>query len=100
MLASGLKKRYCTHLLYQNLRRLKDSFVNDEEKHKAERRLMLSHVCKYAKCLKETTKERHKISRKLMTITGRLIFKYLLNESVCTSKRKRMDSFIKKKQET
>ena len=35
-----------------------------------------------------------------MTITGRLIFKYLLNKITCTSKRKRMDLFITKKQKT
>ena len=76
---------------------IKGQFVNNEEKHQAETILMLSHVSKYAKCPKEMTKEHHEISGKLMTITGRLIFKCLLNKIIWTSKCKRMDSFITKK---
>ena len=75
---------------------IKGQFVNDEEKHQAERRLTLSHVSKHVKCLREITKEHHKISRKLITITGVLIFRCLLNKIIWKSKHKCMDSFITK----
>ena len=39
-------------------------------------------VSKHAKCLKEIIKEHHKVSGKLQTITGDLIFRYLLNVNV------------------
>ena len=57
---------------------------------------MLSHVSKHTKRLKEITKEHHEISGKLITITGGLIFRCLLNKIIWKSKRKRMDSFITK----
>ena len=75
---------------------IKGQFINNYEKYQAERRLMLC-VSKHAKCLKETTKEHHEISGKLINITGRVIFKCLLNKIIWTSTRKRIDSFIKKK---
>ena len=46
---------------------IKGQYVNDEEKHQAERGLMLSHI---SKCLKEVTKEHHEVSGQLLTITG------------------------------
>ena len=39
-------------------------------------------VSKHGKCLKEIIKEHHKVSGKLQTITGDLIFRYLLNVNV------------------
>ena len=57
---------------------------------------MLSHVSKHTKSLKEITKEHHEISGKLITITGGLIFRCLLNKIIWKSKCKRMDSFITK----
>ena len=54
---------------------------------------MMSHVSKHAKYLKKTTKEHHKVSGKLLTITGQLIFKCLLNKIICISKLK-TDGFI------
>ena len=47
---------------------IKGQFVNNKKKHEAKRRLMLSHVSKHWKYCKETTKEHHEISGKLMTI--------------------------------
>ena len=61
---------------------IKEQFVDDEEKHQAERRLTLNHVSKHAKCLKKTPKEHHEISGKLLTITRRLILKLLLNKII------------------
>ena len=40
---------------------IKGQFVNDEEKHQAERRLMLSHVYKHTKWLTEITKHHQNI---------------------------------------
>ena len=57
---------------------------------------MLSHVSKYAKCLKETTKKQDEVSGKIITIIGRLILKCLQNKIICTSKRNRMESYITK----
>ena len=54
---------------------------------------MMSHVSKHAKYLKKTTKEHRKVSGKLLTITGQLIFKCLLNKIICISKLK-TDGFI------
>ena len=64
-----IKKALCTHIT-PKFAQIKGQFVNDEEKHQVERRLMLSHISKHAKCLKEMTKEHHEISGKSMTITG------------------------------
>ena len=61
---------------------------------------MLSHVSKYAKCLKETTKKQDKVSGKIITIIGRLILKCLQNKIICTSKRNRMESYITKYKKT
>ena len=58
---------------------------------------MLSHVSRHAIYLEETTMEHRKILGKLMTISRRLISKCLLNKIICTSKRKRIDTFITKR---
>ena len=55
---------------------------------------MLRHVSKHTKCLKGITKEHHEISEKLITITGGLIFRCVLNKIIWKSKR--VDSFITK----
>ena len=90
-----IKKALCAHIT-PKFGQIKGQFVKDEEKHQVERRLMLNHISKHAKCLKEITKEHHEISGKSIIITGRLIFKCLLNKIIWTSKCKRMNSFITK----
>ena len=57
---------------------------------------MLYPISKHAKCLKEITKEHREIPEKLMTITGGLIFRCLLNKIIWKSKRNRMDSLLQK----
>ena len=90
-----IKKELYAHVT-PKFAQIKGQFVNNEEKHQAERRLMLSHVSKHTKRLKEITKQHHEISGKLITITGGLIFRCLLNKVIWKSKRKRMDSFTTK----
>ena len=65
---TGTSIRFIKKVLYTHVApkfvQIKGQFVNDEEKHQTERRLMLSHVSKHIKCLKEITKEHHEISDK------------------------------------
>ena len=58
-----IKKALCAHIT-PKFAQIKGQFVKDEEKHQVERRLMLNHISKHAKCLKEMTKEHHEISGK------------------------------------
>ena len=62
-----IKKALYAHVT-PKFAQIKGQFVNNKEKHEAKRRLMLSHVSKHWKYCKETTKEHHEISGKLMTI--------------------------------
>ena len=94
-----LKKALYAHVT-RKFSQIKGQFVTDEEKHQGERRMMLSHVSKYAKCLKETTKEQDEVSEKIITIRGRLILKCLQNKIICTSKCNRMESYITKDKKT
>ena len=95
----GFKKEALYAHITPVFAQINEQSVNDEEKHQAVRRLMLSHVWKHVKCLKDMTKEHHEISGKLMTITRRLIFKCLLNKIIWTSKRKSMGLLLTRTKE-
>ena len=72
---------------------LKGQFVNRDEKHQAERRLLLSHVLQHTKTIKELSEHYAVISNQLRGIVGPLLFSILLKRIDKFHRKRRLESF-------
>jgi len=70
--------------------------LNRDEKHQAERRLLLTHVLKHNKTLKELSEQYVIILNELQSIVGPLLLNLLLKRIDQYFRKKRLESFLTK----